>query len=311
MVYPLSKNATLASLTLLLISVANCSAGDTHTSALALDTKSLPLTANRVGEVVFNKNVIYKSSFENIEDLKFSNDGKSLVIAGGDAAETGGVEILAWPSKKLLHRIEPHDDVAWQAAWSPDDSRIVTASQDGTCCVIEVQSGKLLRTFVGHSKAVTAVTFVTQDIVVSGGLDNTLRVWDPTKKKTIRSLNNHTNAIRDVSLRPDHEGLPMVASAGRDRTVRLWQPTIGRMVRFARLNSAPLAVCWATDGLRLFVSCEDGSVRQLDPDTMAEKVIHTADGLRAWCIACARNGRSVFFAGERGQTAKLVLSHKN
>jgi WD40 repeat protein len=282
-------------------------ADDSHVSALELDAADVPITANRIGQVTQSKKIVYQSDFQNIEELRFSNNQQWLAVAGGEVAESGVVEIVDWKSKKLRHRIELHADVIWKVAWSSDDSLLVTASQDGTCCVVDTRSGDELRTFIGHSKAVTAVTFVDEKTVVSAGLDNTLRVWNPNTGKIIRSLTNHTNSIRDLAFRPQREGLPMVLSAGRDRTVRLWQPTIGRMVRFARLKSAPLAVIWSPDGTRVFASCEDGSVWQVDPDTMAAVILDKGDARRKWCIAVAKKRPLIVVAGERGALKQIQI----
>ena len=287
-----------------------CQAADGHVTALTLDQKSQPLTANRIGQLVYETQVVHESKFANIEHLQFSSRRQWLAVAGGDVAESGGVEILAWPSRKLRHRVEPHTDVVWQVAWSSDGSQVVTASQDGTCCVIDAESGKPLRTFIGHSRAVTAITFVDERIAVSGGLDNTLRVWDTNSGQTIRSLSNHTNAIRDLALRPKFDGLPMLVSAGGDRTVRLWQPTIGRMVRFIRLDSAPLCVCWSADGEKIFAACEDGTVQELAPDTMTILASHVSASGRAWNISASQDGKSLFLAGERGLTKAIELGAK-
>lgn len=103
------------------------------------------------------------------------------------------------------------------------------------------------------------------------------------------------------------EGLPMVASISEDRTVRLWQPTIGRMVRFARLESAPLAVTWIPDGSRLVVACEDGKVRIIDPDTVTvERVIPAISGW-AYTLAVHPDGTRAIVGGRGGQMKQISI----
>jgi WD40 repeat protein len=286
---------------------ARCDEVAGHITALAIDSQSQLISANRMGQLVWAKKTGYRSGLSNIEDLEFSNDRRKLVVAGGDVSESGGIELLSWPDRKLLSRLDPHSDVVWQVAWSPDESQLVSASQDATCCVIDAKSGTVTATYAGHSRAVVAVQFVSDRVVVSGGLDGTLRVWDSSTGKTIRSLRNHTSVIRDLDLRPKTVGLPMLASAGRDRTVRLWQPTIGRMVKFVRLSSAPLSICWSQSGSELYAACDDGAIRLIDPDTMAVSVISPAQANRLWCMELAIDGRSLFVAGERGHVLTLDL----
>ena len=60
----------------------------------------------------------------------------------------------------------------------------------------------------------------------------------------------------------------MVASAAGDRTIRFWQPTIGRVVRYVRLESAPLDIAWLNDESHSAAACVDGHVRIIDADTV-------------------------------------------
>jgi WD40 repeat protein len=110
-----------------------------------------------------------------------------------------------------------------------------------------------------------------------------------------------------LTLRPPRDGLPLLASAGGDKTVRFWQPTIGRMVRFARLPSAPLAIDWTPDGERLLAACEDGHLRIIDADSA--KVSHDVEAIDGWAYValCAPDGASAFIAGEARQMRRIEL----
>jgi len=88
--------------------------------------------------------------------------------------------------------------------------------------------------------------------------------------------------------------------------VRFWQPTIGRLVRFARLDRAPLAIAWTPDGKTLWAACRDGHVRAINPDDAA--VIHVLpaiDGL-AYSIAIAPDG-SLGVGGYNAQLLRIVV----
>jgi WD40 repeat protein len=58
--------------------------------------------------------------------VQFSHDGSRLASTGGD----GTVIIYEVPSFKILHTLADHEDGVGSVAWSPDDSMIVTCSQD-------------------------------------------------------------------------------------------------------------------------------------------------------------------------------------
>ena len=56
-------------------------------------------------------------------------------------------------------------------------------------------------------------------LLISGGYDHSIRVWDPARAALIAELRGHSAPILSLSLAPDDR---LLASGGHDRTVRLW-----------------------------------------------------------------------------------------
>jgi WD40 repeat protein len=248
-----------------------------------------------------------KTELANVHDLAFSPDGKVLAVAGGSPAEKGIVELFQWPVGKLLHRLSPHKDVIHAVAWSSDSATMATASADQTVRIHDAKTGKSTRLLEGHSRGVLAVAFLPGDAqLVSAGGDETLRVWDIKTGKAERILSNHTRPVNGLALRPSNrDGPPVLASISDDRTVRLWQPTLGRMMRFARVPSAPRALTWTADGSALLVAGKDGKLRAIDPETVEVRESKSRiDGI-AYSLALAADG-SILLGGTDGQLIRLV-----
>ena len=73
----------------------------------------------------------------------------------------------------------------------------------------------------GHTDEVNSVSFSPDgDTVASGSDDETLRLWDASTGKLIRTLTGHTGWVRSVSFSPDGR---RIASGSSDYTGRLWQ----------------------------------------------------------------------------------------
>jgi WD40 repeat protein len=249
-----------------------------------------------------------ETELSHVHDLAFAPDGKVLLAAGGWPAEKGVIEVLSWPDGKRLQRVADCKDLVYRVAWSPKGEQWAAASADGTCRVYAADSAKPLLRYEGHSRAVLAITFLPDGkTALSAGVDQTLQLWEVETGKPLRTLDNHVAPVNDLATRPQTpEGTPaIIVSASDDRTVRLWQPTTGRLMRFARVASAPRAAAWTADGRTLLIACKDGRVRVIDPDTVEVlRDLPALDGV-AHSLVVAPDG-SVLVGGENGQLRRLA-----
>jgi WD40 repeat protein len=258
----------------------------------------------------------------NVQDLTFSPSQRYLAIAGGQPAESGVCEIVAWPEGHTVCTLESHQDVVCSAAWAPSSRTIATASMDTKVVVttfepaIRASEGRPAapsasltilsqHRLTGHSKGVLAVRFLANaPLVLTTGIDHSIRVWQwiPPKPQLLRTLENHTDAVYALALRPTQDDAPpIMASVGEDRTVRLWQPTVGRMMRFARLDGViPLCAQWKPDGSRMVVGCSDGHVRVIDPETTEVETDTPVQSGWCYCLAIHPKSGVVVVGGPDG-----------
>jgi WD40 repeat protein len=277
--------------------------------ALAPDGKSvLAATPHEVAEFSWPDLKLRRkiaADLDHIHDLAFAPGSKVLAIAGGKPGESGRVAVLNWPEGTPQRPIDVGSDVIYQAAWFPDDSKLALACADKRVHVASLD-GRAALTLEEHSAPVLSALIVPATnrlLLLSAGRDQTIRVWNADQTdKSLRSFDNHTAAVHDLALRPAADDAPpIVASAGADRTIRFWQPTIGRMLRFCRLASPPLAICWTADGQHICAACQDGRVRIADLQTA--RVVAEYEALEGWAysIVLAPDGKSVLVGGEAGQ----------
>ncbi|MEX2172966.1 MAG: hypothetical protein WD872_01305 [Pirellulaceae bacterium] len=275
------------------------------------------LAASQAGVLVLalpdlERQATLETALPHVHHLAFSPRGERLAIAGGSPAEAGSVEIWNWPMRQRERTLAAGDDVAYRASWNGDGSRLAVAGGDKTIRLLSPAGGDAPSIYECHSAAALCVIWLPQDAVISGGADQAIRVLDSQSGKVVRSLDNHTAAVRDLAVRPGtDDGLALVASCSADRTVRFWQPAIGRLVRFARLASPPTALAWTPSGSHVLAACEDGRLRAVDPVTIA--VVELPGGLSGWAYAVAilPGGKSAILGGQQGELRIVPLDAIN
>jgi hypothetical protein len=131
-------------------------------------------------------------------DLSISPSGNTLVVTRDD----GEIEIFQresasapWHSEKQLSGVFP----AMATATSPDGQFLAVASRQGAIQIWEIGQSRLIATLPGHSGLVSAVRFVTADLIVSGSHDRSVRLWN---LKTQEQLAEgwHLAAVHDLAV---------------------------------------------------------------------------------------------------------------
>ena len=113
-----------------------------------------------------------------------------------------------------------HDNAVRSAAFSPDGSRIVTASWDKTARIWDVASGKEIAVLRGHDGGLYSAAFSRDGSrIVTASMDKTARIWDAASAKEIAVLRGHGSYVLSAAFSPD--GSRIVTASG-DKTALIW-----------------------------------------------------------------------------------------
>jgi hypothetical protein len=154
--------------------------------------------------------------------LGFSPDGKTL-LTGGINGVVGRWRLAVQP-RQVSRGKSDHFDAEFNSSiravgYSPNGTYVASAHEDGTARIYLERKG-LQHRMSGHAGGATAVAFTPDSkMLVSGGADRTIRVWDVATGDLLWEVPGHSGPITRVVV-PTAD---TIISASADATVRYWR----------------------------------------------------------------------------------------
>ena len=226
-------------------------------------------------------------------------------VTGGEVQDLSGEQstILQSFSRALereAHVLTQHPDLLWQQLynrlqWEEEEVKQVLApelaqrSAPGARPWLRLatpyrESAALQRIFSGHSDGVFASAVAPDSsFVVSGGVDQTLRLWSLADGQELRVLSGHSKGVTACAVSPDGT---RIVSASYDETLRLWNSQTGELIKILRGHTGPVTACaFFPGGARLASASWDCTVKIWDLERGLE--INSLRGHLGWVSTCA------------------------
>ncbi|MBE9099217.1 protein kinase domain-containing protein [Vacuolonema iberomarrocanum] len=126
--------------------------------------------------------------------------------------------------------------------------------------IIQVSGWRCLHTLTDHSSWVTSVALnAAGNLIASGSLDDTVKVWNPQRGALIYNLTGHTRDVNAVVISPDGKTL---VSGGDDSMIKVWYLPTGALQRNCKGHSRDVnALAISPDGRVLISGGEDRTIR--------------------------------------------------
>jgi len=184
----------------------------------------------------------------------------------------------------LLMTLVGHKDGVNSVAVFADGKKAISASDDNTLKVWNLESGKEIRTLEGHTYWVRAVAVLPDGKkAISASGDKTLKVWDLESGKEIRTLEGHTGWVNAVAVLPD--GKKAISASG-DNTLKVWDLESGKEIRTLEGHTDWVnAVAVLPDGKKAISASSDNTLKVWDLESGKE--IRTLEGHTSWVYAVA------------------------
>ena len=211
------------------------------------------------------------------------------VLSRNRARQTYSPEALsvfqeARASDTAISAITGHTERVRSVAYSPDGTRIVTASFDNTARIWDATTGQQVMQLNGHADRLRYAAFSPDGLrVVTASHDKTARIWDAVTGRQIVQLNGHTDAVRSATFSSDGS---RVVTGSYDGTARIWDAATGKQLTLLAGHSDRVTSAgFSPDGTRVVTACFDRTAHIWDVATGKEiRVLSGHTGQLTWAV---------------------------
>ncbi|WP_341530191.1 NB-ARC domain-containing protein [Nostoc sp. UHCC 0302] len=217
---------------------------------------------------------VLKGHTQSVYSVHFAPDEQTLASSSSDTT----IRIWDVSNGKCLSILQGHTSGVRCVRYSPDGQLLASGCRDGSIQLWSNylshdqypnshainSSAKLLH---GHADFVWNIAFSPDGrLLVSGGRDGTLRLWNVQDGQSIYVLEGHTHDVYGLAISADNQ---LLISTGEDQTVRLWHLQSGRNLKTLRGYTGGVhSLSLSADGQLLASSGQNETIQvwHLQPD---------------------------------------------
>ncbi|KAJ3558899.1 hypothetical protein NM688_g651 [Phlebia brevispora] len=244
--------------------------------------------------------------------LAYSPDGKYILLA----SYNGPPSLWDVSNRKLLARLysEPQTSTRRSrhlhrsVAWSPDGSKLAIGYKEQVQIWNAQDPYGLIKNLTGHTSPVTSIVFTHDNKrIISGALDETLRVWHINSGIYLKVLEGYSSAVAISAT--------LIASASD--VIRLWDAKSYTLTRVLNSpNNINTSLAFSPDGDRLLSGSTSSTLCLWDTSYQArEKTPSGYSSVAATCMTFSGDGALIATGSEKGtvmiwetKTGKLLRS---
>ena len=212
---------------------------------------------------------------EQLNGIAFSQDGASLIAAGGTPARFGEVQVWDVRNIQLKRSITVTTDALFGLSLSPDGKEFAIGAADNSVRLIETETGKELKKIGNHENWVLGTAFgVDGKRVVSVGRDRAAKLSDTASGAFLENINIlrgelaavARNPKKDVIVIGGDERIPYIYLMDRPKVMKTADDST-LIRKLPRQNGAISTLAWSPDGSKIGIGGMASEVNIYNPDS--------------------------------------------
>ncbi len=250
--------------------------------------------------------------------IRFSTDGRVLMVAGGKPVQSGSVVLYDVTSGKRLTSVGDELDAVQAADLSPDQKLIALGGSGKVVKVYNTQDGKLRYKLSKHTDWITAIAFSPDGkVLASADRAGGIHLWDANSGGILLTLDEHKAAVHALAWRADNR---MLASGGEDGQLIWWDAKDGWPAIlnnnahppqrpagvYGKLPNGVLALAFGPSG-ELLSAGRDNQIRLWSAEGRALKSFANEKSLPIQ-TAIRNDGKTLIAGDSAGEVAFLALT---
>lgn len=227
-----------------------------------------------------------KVASSRIADIQVVSDS-IISISSGGSIDINQISDFK-NNKKINHR-------TGLRAMAVSDGRIHVCDDSGMLTVYSIKNLALISRLKTHDSICRSVDINTENLVVSGGSDNFVRMWKFEKIESPEVPRGHRSSVVGLAFSPDDS---KIVSGGGDGSLIVWNTQTGEQIGFIKAHKkSVMGVAWSPDGRYIASASTDSSVKLWKADDLTPAGVFEEHRRAATQVEFSPDSRMLLSAG--------------
>jgi WD40 repeat protein len=214
--------------------------------------------------------------------VQFSPDG--LILATGSLGE--GIELWKVDNWQLINTLKSTTNQFFYTLTFNYDGQKIVGGGDGQLIIWDVATGTIAHQLPGHQNRLISLAAAADNILASGSVDTTIRIWDLQTGRLLKTIAEHNDWIWSLQFSAVDN---LLISGSADQSIRFWDMSTWQCAQVWKgYNNAIWAMTYSGDSTKLITGSQDGCVRVWDiAAKQVVNVLQDREGSNGvWAVDC-------------------------